>query len=158
MIDPHPSDSSAWRLAETTLLAWLGKRDGLSLAPKRLELASGTRVELDGFCEEPLVLCEVYSRLGPVASSTVYKACADAMKLVWIRDAYMPGARVVLLIANQDLEKRLTGGRGWRPLMLRSYGVEIVLAELDDTSLDALHKAEELARRGMIPAHLLAEE
>lgn len=151
----HPSDSAAWRNAETALLQWLSTRDGISLAPRKFPLPEGGHVELDGYSDEPRVLCEVYSRLGRVAGSTVYKACADAMKLVWLRDTEFPGARVVLLIANEELERRLTAGRGWRPQMLRTYGVEIIRAPVDQATLAALEEATKSAQRGMIPPNLV---
>jgi hypothetical protein len=70
-----------------------------------------------------------------VAGTTLAQACQDAFKLVWIRDTFMPGARFILLIANHELEARLTAGKGWRVDMLRAHAVEVVRAELTPTSL-----------------------
>lgn len=149
--DPHLSDSAAWRQAEIAIIDAVNRREGLHLAPKPFECDDGVAVELDGYCEEPLVLCEAYGRLGYVAGTTIHKACTDALKLAWLRDTRMPEARVIIAIANAGLEQRLAKGRGWVPEMLRWLRVEVINVELPEAILDAIKSAEGRARRGMVP-------
>jgi hypothetical protein len=88
-----------------------------------MAVSGGTTVAVDGGSVGPPILCEAYRRLGRVAGTTLAKACQDAFKTIWLRDVQFSDARLILLIANEDLEKRLTQGEGWRVAMLRSAPV-----------------------------------
>lgn len=152
MTEPHLSDSAAWVQAEAFMLDWLRDQRGIDLRQNiRITLASGATVAVDGVSYDPPILCEVYGRLGRVAGTTLAKVCQDAFKLVWLRDTHLAGARVILLIANAELEARLTQGKGWRVEMLRSNRVEVARADLSDDQLALIREAEKRARRGMTP-------
>ncbi|HIH44522.1 MAG TPA: hypothetical protein HA257_05450 [Candidatus Methanoperedenaceae archaeon] len=58
-------DSSEQREAEKWLVNALSKKLGLTLCEKKIDLPEGGRIELDAFCESPLVLCEVWAHIGP---------------------------------------------------------------------------------------------
>lgn len=151
-MDAHPSDSQAWRTAEGSMLDWLSVNQDIELLRNHRILVDGkVTVELDGYSESPPLLCEAYGRLGYVAGTTLAKACQDAYKMTWVRDRCLPGARTILLVANAELERRLTTGRSWRAAMLHDSGVEVFRATLSDEQLVTLHDAEARARRGMIP-------
>lgn len=152
MTEPHLSDSAAWIQAEAFMIDWLRRERGLHLMQNhRMTVSGGTTVAVDGVSLDPPILCEAYGRLGRVAGTTLAKACQDAFKMVWLREVHLPDARLILLIANEELEKRLTQGKGWRVAMLRSHGVEVIRAELSDDQLAVIREAEKRARKGMIP-------
>lgn len=151
-MDPHLSDSAAWVQAEGFMIEWLRRERGIELEQnRRMTLPNGVVVAVDGVSDDPPILCEAYGRLGYVAGTTLAKACQDAFKMVWIRDNFLPGARVILLIANCDLERSLTAGKGWRAAMLRSCDVEVIRADLSEDELRGLEAAAIRARKGMIP-------
>lgn len=147
---PKLGDSRAWLRAEKVMLKWFERENGIALRPKTVRLEGGCRVELDGFSDAPLVLCEVYARLGKVAATTVNKACADALKLDWLRAHEFPGARIVILIANEELERRLTGPKAWRARVLKEREIEVIRAELSPAEIERLRVAERDSRLGMM--------
>lgn len=151
MTEPHLSDSTAWREAETFMIEWLRGEHGIDLKQGEKLVFDGVSVEVDGISLDPPVLCEVYGRLGAVAGTTMAKVSQDAFKMVWLRDTYMPDARVIVLIANRDLERRFTEGKGWRPAMFRANRVEVICAELTDEQRTSLVEATGRAQKGIIP-------
>lgn len=134
------------------MIDWLRREHGLALMRNhRIGVSRGTTVAVDGVSFDPPILCEAYGRLGRVAGTTLAKACQDAFKMVWLREAHLPDARLILLIGNEELEKRLTHGKGWRVAMLRYHGVEVIRAELTDDQLAVIHEAEKRCTQGHDP-------
>lgn len=145
---PKLSDGQPWRKAEGYVRHWLESEHGLKLEPKKVEVGE-SYVELDGFSDEPLVICEIYTRLGYVARTTTAKACTDAAKLAWLRETKYPKARAILAIANDELERVLLQGTGWMVQLFRHFDVEVINAELTEDQRAELHAAEANAREGM---------
>lgn len=57
-------DSSEQRAAETLLIDTLAKRLEVQLIPKRYPLPEGGRLEFDGWCENPPIICEAWAHIG----------------------------------------------------------------------------------------------
>src|SRR4051812_30131236 len=65
LVTPPAGDASVQRTAESIILAEASVALGVRLEPRRLYLADGVRIEVDGVCDEPSVLCEVWAHQGP---------------------------------------------------------------------------------------------
>jgi hypothetical protein len=71
-------DSSEQQNAEKWLLNELSKERGLKLIKKRFDLEGARQIELDGFCESPLILCEAWSHIGRPVGCQKDKVMTDA--------------------------------------------------------------------------------
>lgn len=79
-------DSREQREAEAWLINALAEELGINLTKQKWVLDNGSRIELDGFCETPPVLCEVWAHIGPPKSAQKHKVMMDAFKLLFAND------------------------------------------------------------------------
>jgi hypothetical protein len=129
LADIAPGDSVEQRKAEPLLLAALGARLGVSLSPRKYSVAGSTRVEIDGACEDPLVLCEAFAHYGVLKSAQRHKLITDAFKLVYVeRLLELPARKIILLACDQAASCVI--GRSWAAAALRSFGVEVQVVGL----------------------------
>ena len=85
----------------------------LSLEKRRLVAGSGAWTEVDGYSEEPPVLVEAWAHQGPPKPAQKAKVIADALRLVWIERAFMPGARKILLFSDAAAGRHFIEGKTW---------------------------------------------
>jgi hypothetical protein len=131
MATPHPSDSAEQRAAETFALEAVGKKLGVELPPRKLQLPDGSCMDIDGGTEgPPPVLAEVYVHQGRLKGSQPDKLMADAFKLVAARKLVFPcgHARVLLVLTDDDAARALRNG--WRKAALQAMEVEVQVVAL----------------------------
>src|SRR5580692_10686499 len=115
MLTRHVSDSAEQRTAESFALEAIGKKLGVELLPRTLQLPDGSCVEIDGGAEgPPRTLAEVYAHQGRLKPAQSDKLLADAFKLVAARNLVFPcdHTRVLLVLTDEDAARGLRGG--WR--------------------------------------------
>ena len=107
-------DSRVQRDVEPMMIAWLGKRLGVELAPRRLDFADGSFIRVDGASLDPLVLCEAWAHQGPPKSAQKFKVMNDALKLVAARKLFPDRtARLIMLFADHSAAAPFRKG-SWR--------------------------------------------
>jgi hypothetical protein len=127
----HISDSAEQRTAETHALEALGKKLGVELLPRRLQLPDGSCVEIDGGTDgPPPVMAEVYAHQGRLKGNQPDKLLADAFKLVAARKLAFPcgHARILLVLTDDDAARGLRSG--WRKAALAAMEVEVHVVAL----------------------------
>ena len=134
-------DSSEQRAAETLLIATLSKRLGVQLIPKRYSLPEGGRLEFDGWCENPPIICEAWAHIGPAKSAQKNKLAADALKLVFAARFMAQGTRRILILADRAAASHL-GPSAWMTQALKAFGVEIEFVDLPQEVVEGLRKAQ----------------
>lgn len=143
MKEPHLSDSTAQRKAETRLVESLSQRLGIPLAKGVWVLADGVRVEIDGMAPDRSVLVEVYARIGTLKGSQPKKVAQDALKLLAVREkarAEGEDPRLILCFASQEATNSI---RGWLRWVIEEQGVEMRVEELTDDMAAAVVRAQE---------------
>jgi hypothetical protein len=136
----HPSDSSVQRLAESAILAAVSARLGVTLAPRTLELPGGSRVDVDGAAADDSVFVEAFARHGALKGGQQKKVCQDALKLITLARVH-PHARLVIAFA--DLEAAAYASRDtWVAEALATWGVEVVVVDLDEELRDRIRAAQ----------------
>lgn len=126
---PPPGDSSEQRDAEAILLAALGERLGVPLAPARVFLPDGSYVDVDGLGADPAVLVEAWAHQGSPKSAQRNKVLADALKLVHVASQLPVPHRKVLCLSDEEAARPFVG-RSWYAGALRSMGVEVLVVPL----------------------------
>lgn len=141
-VDPAAGDSQEQRQAEGHLLAALGKRLGLVLAPRRLFHPSGARVEIDGADEALSVLVECWAHQGPAKVAQKNKLLVDATKLNWIARSLDPTpSRLILCVSDPAAVGHLSGA-AWQAQAIRELGVETEIVGIDPKIISALTAAQ----------------
>lgn len=137
----NPGDSRVQRAAELTMVAWLGTELGCELKPKRIEFSNGSRLELDAYCEEPLVVCEAWAHQGSPKSAQKYKIMNDAIKLLTARRVFGEHARAILLFADDEAANYFRR-KTWQAAALSENRIEIIVAHLPDELKEEIRVAQ----------------
>jgi len=119
----HPSSSSEQKEGGIALIHALSSSLGVALKEKRLELGDDCIVEVDGYSDEPPILCEAWVHYGRPRGSQFDKIMTDAFKLVFVEKRKGKTYKKILLFCDEDARKPFTGG-SWQAQCLRDFGVE----------------------------------
>ena len=136
----HQSSSHEQQAAEVIVLQLLSSEWGIDASPASVELPGGARVEVDGVCAEPRAFVEVFAHQGAMKGGQRHKVSTDALKLITLGRAF-PGARLILAFADKAAARSLSGAT-WRAEALRTWGVEVFVAEIDQELRRRLHAAQ----------------
>lgn len=137
----HPSDSRAQLDAEIAIIAALSAQLGEPLAKTSVATGNGGRVEIDGSTTDLSVLAEAYAHQGALRGGQPKKLATDALKLTWI-GRQVGAKRLILAVADGEVESYLRRPRAWLTQALIDLGVEVIRVDLDDATLSALRTAQ----------------
>lgn len=104
----------------------LGAHLGVPLQPRRLTIADGTTLEVEGMAVDGSVVAQFVLNDGALRSPMRNKVAADLFKLVWVSQAVVPGARPVLCVSSAVAP--ILNGRGWLSAAARDLGVAVLVA------------------------------
>ena len=124
-----PGDSSEQQEAERWLLDCLSKRLGVTLTKRRFFLEGGGWIEVDGFCESPLILCEAWAHIGPAKSAQKNKVMADAFKLLFVNTLVKGAEKRILLFADREAAAHFQG-KSWIAQCLNKHDIIVEIMEL----------------------------
>lgn len=136
-----PGDSSEQKAAESIAMKLLGERLGVELAPLRVPLEGGGRLELDGACESPPVLVEAWAHQGPPKAAQKAKVMTDAMRLLLAARTLATNPKLVLLLTDQEAAAHFTG-RSWMAQALRELAIDVEVVELPEEVKQAVLRAQ----------------
>jgi len=136
----HQSSSHEQQSAEAVILSALSVKLGTVVAPRSLYLPGGAQVDVDGVADEPLTFVEVFAHQGALKGGQIHKVSTDALKLVTLGRAF-PTSRLILAFADEAATRTLLG-RGWKAEALRTWQVEVFVAEVDEEVRAGLRDAQ----------------
>jgi len=122
-------DSSEQQETEQWLVDALSKKLGVTLTKKRWFLDGGSWIELDGFCESPMILCEAWAHVGPAKSAQKNKVMTDAFKLLFVNALLEGNGQRILLFADDDAAAHFQGN-SWMARCLNEYDITVEVIEL----------------------------
>lgn len=124
-----PGDSSEQQEAERWLLDCLSRNLRVTLTKRRFDLDGGSWIELDGFCESPLVLCEAWAHIGPPKSAQKNKVMTDAFKLLFVNALIKGDGKRILLFADREAAAHFQG-KSWMAQCLNKHNIMVEIMEL----------------------------
>lgn len=86
-------------------------------------------------------LVEVFAHHGRVRTGQSHKLAKDILKLVWLR-MQRPQARIVIAIADLDVERYLSRPTAWLTEAIKDLRVDIVRIDLDEVTAAAIRAAQ----------------
>jgi hypothetical protein len=138
---PAAGDSFEQREAEKVAIRLLGEQLGVALAPRRLPLPGGGRIELDGASDQPPTLVEVWAHQGPPKAAQKAKVMTDAMRLLLAARVLLTDPRLILALTDRAAAAHFIG-RSWMAQALRELGIDVLVVELPDAVRQALLRAQ----------------
>ena len=151
MINSHPSDSIEQQKAEKKVLSLINKKYKLKLVSKKV-VVDGTSFQLDGYSENPPVLCEIYSHIGKLKPAQKNKINKDILKMLLIEKMHeMPDQvrhdnngkfRKIIAFSDEEAAKSFVGGVSWYSKIKDYFGIEIIVVNLSRSLKELLLKAQ----------------
>jgi hypothetical protein len=135
-------DSSEQRKAEEWLVNALSKKLGVALTKRKWFLDGGSWIELDGFCESPMILCEAWAHIGPPKSAQKDKVMTDAFKLLFVNALVKGGGKRILLFADHDAAAHFQG-KSWMAQCLNEHNIIVEIIELPPELKTKVLKAQQ---------------
>lgn len=126
----HPSDSIAQHAAEPLILAAVSALIGVELAPSRIDMGEGVRVELDGASADRKILVEAYAHIGRLRGAQPRKLASDAFKLVWAGQK-LEADRLIIAVIDEEVEAYLLRPKAWLTAALRDAHAEAIRVAID---------------------------
>jgi hypothetical protein len=96
---------------------------------KRLDFENGSWIELDGYCESPLILCEAWAHIGSPKSAQKHKVMTDAFKLLYANAHIKGNSKLILLFADKEAALFFQG-KNWMAQCLKEHNVAVEITEL----------------------------
>jgi hypothetical protein len=113
---------------------------GVELAPRRLVLPNGSRMEIDGATEDWTILAEAWAHQGAPRGAQVHKVARDALKLV-VASRVLEGPRLILLFSDEAAAAPFRGA-SWIATALREFAIEVQVVPLPVDIREAVHLAQ----------------
>ncbi len=136
----HQSSSHEQQAAEAVILTALAAELGCEVNPRSILLPGGARVEVDGVADTPRTFVEVFAHQGALRGGQHHKVSTDALKLITLGRAF-PDARLILAFGDEAACRSLLG-RSWKAEALKTWAVEVFVAEIDAHTRDGLLAAQ----------------
>lgn len=136
----HPSNSGEQQSAERLILEAASAHLGTAVAPRRVDLPAGSYVDVDGVADTPPAFVEVYAHQGRLRGGQRHKIASDVLKLLTLGKAH-PSARLVLAFADNEVARQVEN-KGWLAEAIRTWGVEVFVADLPDEIRAGLRAAQ----------------
>jgi len=146
----HASDSAVQRRVEEHILRLASEELHFELKHRvwteaRTTLPDGARIDVDGYCPDPLTYAEVFARQGKLKGGQIHKVAQDVLKLVTVRKLLAPNAQLYVVFADKSAAAILDG-RGWLAEAARAWDVKPLVVRLDTELRDELNKAQDRQR------------
>ena len=136
-----PGDSREQRDAEAVMVALLSDELGVPLAPRRIELPAGGRVEIDAASGDLTILCEAWAHQGAPKSAQRNKVLTDAFKLAFVARTLGGPHRLIILLSDEAAAAPFRG-QSWYAAAMGEFGVELAVVDLPADVRDQVRAAQ----------------
>jgi hypothetical protein len=142
-MDNPPGDSSAQLEAEKDLLKGYFNKCRLTFVEKKkFNIEGDGWIEIDGFCESPLILCEAWAHIGVPKSAQKHKVMTDAFKLILVNRLFFNGGGMCILLFADNEAASYFKQRSWMAQCLKEYNIAVEVVELPKDKRDNVLNAQ----------------
>ena len=142
----HPSASNEQQEAGVVLVSALADHLRIALDSKVLKFSDGCAVQIDGYSDDPPVLCEAWAHIGKPKGSQPDKVMSDLVKLLFCEERLGKKFRKILLFSDEVVSQHFSGN-SWQAMCLRDHGIELMALPLPVDLLNKVSKAQERQHR-----------
>ena len=136
----HAGDSGVQSDAEPLMIAAVAQAIGVPLAKQRITFDNGSWCEVDGVSADGNVLVEAFAHQGKMIGGQLRKVSED-------HSSSSPSRRgspvsVSIIAFADDVAARSFMGKSWKAEALRTWGVEVLVVELDSEVRAGIQSAQ----------------
>lgn len=139
--EKHPSDSTEQQLAHKEILSLLNEKHQLNLESKKV-LINDTLFQVDGYSENPPILCEIYSRIGKMKVAQHNKIGKDILKMLLIEKMHNRTFRKIIAFADEEASSSFSGGESWYSKLKDHFNIEIIVIIIPSSLQESLLLAQ----------------
>ncbi len=139
--EKHPSDSTEQQLAHKEILQLLNQQHNLNLVSKKV-LINDTLFQVDGYSDNPPILCEIYSRIGKMKVAQHNKIGKDILKMLLIEKMQNKTFRKIIVFADQEASSSFSGGESWYSKLKDHFNIEIIVIDVPQELKESLINAQ----------------
>ena len=106
------------------------------LKAKKLLINDMILFQVDGYSENPPILCEIYSRIGKMKVAQHNKIGKDILKMLLIEKMHNKTFRKIIAFANEEAASTFSGGESWYsklcfiPMGKDNFNIEILVIDI----------------------------
>lgn len=141
MKERHPSDSTEQQLAHKEILSLLNDKYQLNLESKKV-LINDTLFQVDGYSENPPILCEIYSRIGKMKVAQHNKIGKDILKMLLIEKMHNKTFRKIIAFADEEAAGPFKEGESWYSKLKDLFKIEIIIIDIPIQLRESLINAQ----------------
>lgn len=127
----HPSDSTEQVQAQKEILQLINQECNLDLTSKKI-LIDETLFQVDGFSEDPPILCEIYARIGKMKVAQHNKIAKDILKMLLIEKMKDQQFRKIIAFADEEAAHPFLDSESWYSKLKDNFNVEIFIVQIAD--------------------------
>ena len=139
--EKHPSDSSEQQQAHKEILSLLNDNYQLKLVSRKV-LTNDTLFQVDGYSENPPILCEIYSRIGKMKVAQTNKIGKDILKMLLIEKMQNKTFRKIIAFADEETAHCFSGGESWYSKLKDNFNIEILVIDISTELKKSLLNAQ----------------
>lgn len=140
-MNKHQSDSTVQVEAEETIRRCFFEEKNVVVEPRTI-LLNGSKVFVDGVCDEPRWLAEIYAHVGKLRGAQPKKIAQDILKLVTIRAAVPDWTESKLTILFADNDAMQCVASSWLGTSATLHGVELYAVTLPESVKNSILEAQ----------------
>lgn len=138
----HASDSTEQQNAEQYLIDMLSSELGVALSSSKVLLPTGNTVQIDGYNEKEMVLCEIYARIGKLKGSQPDKVASDFLKMVFVERSLSGQWSKHFCFASKEAAATVMGN-SWLASVATTMGIKIHIYPLPSSIAKTVISAQE---------------
>ena len=142
----HPSDSSEQQQAHKEILALVNDKFNLQLEDRKV-LIDNVLFQVDGYSEEPPILCEIYSRIGKMRVAQTNKVVKDILKMLLIEKMQNQKFRKIIVFADDEAAQPFMTDESWYSKVKVNFDIEISVVGVSKELKESIEIAQKRQSR-----------
>lgn len=136
----HPSNSEEQQSAGQELINALSLELGIKLKSQNITLGTCS-VQIDGYSENPPVLCEAWAHIGKPKGSQPDKIMTDVLKMLFCEKRLGRKFQKILLFSDEVAKKHFESAN-WYSSCLQDFLIELRLISLNEELSQKINQAQ----------------
>lgn len=140
-LNRHPSDSTEQVQAQKEILLLINQEYNLNLTSRKI-LIDDTLFQVDGYSEEPPILCEIYARIGKMKVAQHNKIAKDILKMLLIEKMNGKQSRKIIAFSDEEAVQPFLDSESWYSKLKDNFNIEIIIIQIPDELRSNLIQAQ----------------
>lgn len=139
--ETHPSDSTEQQLAHNEILKLINDNYKFNLVSQKV-LLDNTLFQVDGYSDNPPILCEIYSRIGKMKVAQHNKISKDILKMLLIEKLSGKKFKKIIGFADEEAAQPFLDGESWYAKLKEQFDIEVLVIQIPEELKNSILQAQ----------------